>query len=162
MAKAKPDWIKARALYEAGESFRQIASKTFIDHSQIAKVSKKEGWERIDEIPRLVADSVSVAVRKSTLSTPQLDYVDKAVEKQLEGMMFYRTQARKVVQKTMALLDEEPSIVGANTTMKTLKEGLVVEGLVPFYPNAPTINNTNAQQNNSDDLLKKISECLPN
>jgi hypothetical protein len=30
--------------------------------------------------------------------------------------------------------------------MATLKEGLIVEGIVPFYPNAPTITNTNAQQ----------------
>jgi hypothetical protein len=44
MAKSKPDWIKAKALYEAGKSLRQIAAETFIDHSAIGKRAKREGW----------------------------------------------------------------------------------------------------------------------
>jgi hypothetical protein len=45
MAKSKPDWIKAKAMYETGKSLRQIADACFIDNSNISKRAKKEGWQ---------------------------------------------------------------------------------------------------------------------
>lgn len=149
-------------MYEAGKSLRQIAAETFIDHSAIGKMAKKEGWERIDGIPQLIQDAVSVEARKSTLLPQQLDIVDKAVEKQLEGMQFYNTHARIVAKKAVDSLNENMVPMTARQVMQTLKDGMVVEGLVPYYPNAQTINNTNAQQNNSpSEMLKEIAERLP-
>ena len=146
--KKRPDWDKARALFEAGKSYREIEKETFIDASNIAKKAKKEGWEK-DLLPALIKDTVRVKREFTTLSTTQRAVVTTEVEKQLEGLEFYSTQARKVAKIALNILTDEPSIFGAKTAMSTLKEGLIVEGIVPFYPSSTTINNTNAQQNNS-------------
>jgi len=151
MARKKPDWEKARALFEAGKSYREIEKETFIDASNIAKKAKKEDWQK-DFLPALIKDTVRVTRDFTTLSTTQRDVVTTEVNKQLEGLQFYETEARKVAKVAVKILKSEPSIIGAKTAMATLKEGMIVEGLVPFYPNSTTINNTNAQQTNPNPI----------
>ena len=154
MAKIKPDWIKAKALFEVGKSLRDIAKESFIDHSRIGKIAKKEGWERLPGIPQLVTDAVSVEMRKATLCPQVLDIVDKAVDKQLEGMAFYSSHARIVTKIALKSLQQDMTPSNAKTTMATLKEGLIVEGLVPFYPSAPQVNT----QVNTQDSRKTIND----
>ena len=149
MAKVKPNWIKAKAMYEAGKSLRDIAKVTFIDNSNISKKAKAEGWYRDSELPHLISDAVSVNARLTALDLPQLEFITEEIDKQVEGMLFYSSHARKVAKVAIDKLKDEPSIFGAKTAMATLKEGMIVEGLVPFYPNSTTINNSNAQQNNA-------------
>jgi len=60
-------------------------------------------------------------------------------------MQFYTTHARIVSKIALKSLQSDMTNQNAKTAMATLKEGMVVEGLVPFYQNS-TINNTNAQQ----------------
>jgi len=154
MAKSKPDWIKAKAMFEAGKSLRQIAAECFIDNSNISKRAKKDGWQRTAELPQLIADAVSVEKRITALDLPQQTAVTAEIAKQLEGMQFYNTHARIVSKIALKSLQADMTPQNAKTTMSTLKEGLIVEGIVPFYPNAPTINNTNAQQTVVEPVLR--------
>ena len=55
----KGDWDKAKALYEADKSLRQISDETRIDNSNIAKRAKKEEWQR-GVLPKLIEDTARV------------------------------------------------------------------------------------------------------
>jgi len=145
MAKGKPDWVMAKALFESGMSLRKIASVAFIDSSNIAKKAKVEGWKRTTEIPQLIADGVSVQERFTTLELPQQKVVLDAINKQLSGMAFYQSHARKAVKLGFESFKTDPTPIGMKTVLDGMKSGMQVEGLVPFYPSA-TINNVNAQQ----------------
>ena len=46
----------------------------------------------------------------------------------------------------MVALSKDNTPANSKVVME-MKTGMQVEGIVPFYPNAATINNTNAQQN---------------
>lgn len=142
-------WDRARALFEADVSFRDIAKdkRVNIDASNIAKKAKKEGWER-GVLPQIITDTVRVSSEFATLTLPQQEVVATAVEKQLEGMAFYSTNARKIVKIGMVAFSKDPTPLGMKNTLEAMKTGMIVEGLVPFHPNAQVINNTNAQQNN--------------
>ena len=89
------------------------------------------------------------------------DIVNREVDKQLEGMEFYSNSARELAKIGLAAVRKEPTPLGMKTVMDGMKTGMIVEGLVPFYPNAALVNNTNAQQINQSQLLKEIAECLP-
>ena len=150
MAKAA-DWPRARALFEAGKSLREISKDTHIDHSSIGKRAKKEGWG-VDKLPRLIADGVKVHEEISTLNIPQRGVVEAEIARIVEAKKFYATNARKVVKYGVAALSAEPTAQSMKTVLDGMKTGMIVEGLVPFYPDKTTvaISNTNAQQNNSN------------
>lgn len=50
-------WDKAKALFEADKSLRDIEKATGLDNSNIAKKAKAENWQR-GVLPRLIHDSV--------------------------------------------------------------------------------------------------------
>ena len=148
MARAKPDWIMAKALYEKGTSLREISKVVFIDNSNIAKKAKAEGWQRTAELPQLIADGVSVQSRFTALELPQQRVVMDSINKQLAGMDFYQSHARKAVKLGFMALSKNPTESGMKTVLDGMKSGMQVEGLVPFYPNSVVLNNsnTNTQQ----------------
>ena len=68
MAKANPaTWAKARAMFEADKSFRDIAKNCPpLDSSNIAKVAKKEGWQR-GLLPQLIIDKARVEAESARI-----------------------------------------------------------------------------------------------
>lgn len=148
MAKVSPEkWAKAKALFTNGKSYREIGELLNIPFSTVRDRAKSEGWVK-GEIAQVIADTVRVEAKIRTLETAQQEIVRSEVSKQLEGMDFYATNARKVAKVSLTSLAKDQTAANAKIAMETLKTGMVVEGLVPYYPNAATINNTNAQQNN--------------
>lgn len=146
MAKVSPDkWKKAEALRKAGKSYRAISKELNIPPTTLADRAKRDDWDS-NKTEQLIIDAVRVESEIRSLETEQARVVREEVEKQLEGIQFYNTHARIVAKIALKSLHSDMTPANAKTTMSTLKEGLVVEGLVPFYPNAQTINNTNAQQ----------------
>ncbi len=146
---AKPtdkQWAKAKALYGNGKSLREIEKAVGIPYKTVEYRAKKEGWSST-EVARAIQDKVRVEAAILHMDVAQQEIVQQEVQKQLEGMQFYSKNARIVAKIALKTLTEQPCPMNAKTTMATLKEGLIVEGLVPFYPNAQMINNTNAQQN---------------
>jgi len=162
MAKSKPDWIKAKAMYEAGKSLRQIAAECFIDNSNISKRAKKEGWQRTAELPQLIADAVSVERRITALDLPQQSAVTAEIAKQLEGMQFYNTHARIVSKIALKSLQADMTPQNAKTTMSTLKEGMIVEGVVPFYPNGTAIQVNSTGNTSVTEITRKIIDAPGN
>ena len=144
---AKPtdkQWAKAKALYGNGKSLREIEKEVGIPYKTVEYRAKKEGWSST-EVSQAIKDKVRVEAAILHMDFAQQDIVAQEVKKQLEGMQFYNTHARMVSSIAIKSLQADMTNQNAKTAMATLKEGMVVEGLVPFYQNS-TINNTNAQQ----------------
>ena len=154
MAKVS-DWGRARALYEAGKSLREISKDTHIDNSNISKRAKKENWSRTG-LPELIADAVRVHEEITALELPQQGVVTAEIARILEAKKFYATNARKVVKYGISALSAEPTAQSMKTVLDGMKTGMIVEGLVPFYPDKTTvaISNTNAQQNNTSSMTE--------
>jgi hypothetical protein len=149
---AKPtiaQWAKARAIFEAGKSYRDISKELKIPVSTLSDRARIEGWSK-GILGQLIVDSVRVEADIRTLETEQQATVRAAISKQLEGMEFYATNARKIIKMGMHAYAQSPSESGMKTIIEGMKTGMQVEGLVPYYPNQPVINNTNAQQNNQE------------
>jgi len=143
----------AIALYRAGHSLRDCEKLTGINYRKVEREAKKRGVEKGD-LSQLTSSIAKNTAEFVTLSVTEQDSVTKEVAKQLEGMQFYTTHARIVSKIALKSLQADMTPQNAKTTMATLKDGLIVEGIVPFYPNAPTINNTNAQQTVFEPVLR--------
>jgi len=145
---AKPtekQWEKAKALYSNGKSLREIEKAVGIPYKTVEYRAKKEGWSST-EVAQAIQDKVRVEAAILHMDVAQQDLVQQEVQKQLEGMQFYNTHARIVSKIALKSLQADMTPQNAKTTMATLKEGLVVEGLVPFYPAAANVSaNANAQ-----------------
>ncbi|CAK0772834.1 hypothetical protein CCP3SC15_4650002 [Gammaproteobacteria bacterium] len=146
MAKPTPEtWAKAKALFTKGKSYREIGELLNIPFSTVRDKAKSGGWTK-GELAQVIADTVKAEAAIRTLEPAQQDIVRNEVSKQLEGMEFYATHARKVVKMGMVAYSKDPTPIGMKTVLDGMKSGMQVEGIVPFYPNAQTINNANAQQ----------------
>jgi hypothetical protein len=147
MAKKTTDKLldDAIALFRSGKSPRECDKLTGVNYKKVEREAKKRGVTKGD-VSHLVVSMASDKRDFVSLPVSVQDIVSKAVDKQLEGMEFYATNARKVVKMGLMSLKDDPTPSGMKTVMEGMKTGMAVEGLVPYYPNA-VINNTNAQQN---------------
>jgi len=152
MAKTLDDAI---ALFRAGHSPRECEKLTGIQFMKIVREAKKRGVEKGDLI-QLKSSMAENVTKFDTLNDTEQETVTKEVAKQLEGMQFYTTHARIVSKIALKSLQSDMTNQNAKTAMATLKEGMVVEGLVPFYQNS-TINNTNAQQTNIEPMKVNVT-----
>ena len=161
MAKSKPNWVKAKAMFEAGKSFRQIEAETGIDNSNISKRAKKEFWERTAEIPKLIADAVSVQERITALDVPQQAIVTADIKNAVEEMEkkrryqeFLENATHKNLTHMMSkviphkdkngiVIDPQASVLEHVQAQTALNRGS--ELLIGKNPDM-VINNTNAQQ----------------
>lgn len=143
MAKTK-SLDEALNLYAIGKSIRECEKLTGIPKSTIDREAKNRGIIK-GSVGHLITDKIKVEAEIGTLPGTLRDTINEEVDKQLAGMEFYATNARKAVKIGLAALSKEPTPMNTKTVLDAMKNGMIVEGLVPFYPNAPVINN--AQQN---------------
>lgn len=151
---------EAIALFRSGKSPRECDKLTGINYKKIEREAKKRGVEKGD-LSQLTQSLAMDTAKYVSLSVADQDIVTKEVAKQLEGIEFYNTHARMVSKIALKSLQADMTPANAKTAMATLKEGLVVEGLVPYYPNAPQINTqVNTQTVIRDDSKSWISEVI--
>lgn len=158
MAKATANqWAQARALYEAGESLRDISDKTKIDNSNISKRAKKEGWER-GVLPQLADDKARILIEKKAIDEKitallphQREIVETAVIDKLALANYFHNAGIEVAEIALEILREDKTVFNAKNTMETLKTGRAVTGLDSVHANVTTINNTVAQQTNVEE-----------
>ena len=178
MAKATPEiWGKARALFEADKSFRDIAKHCPpLDSSNIAKIAKKEGWQRgvlppiirdkarVDAefttvLPRLISDKVRVDAEFTTLLPQQQEVVVREIDERNKHIKFFTSATIKNCKTMMQKVDDDADFADHKLVQDTLSKGKeTVLGKEP----AQVINNTNAQQNNNDkDYVINIVDAQP-
>jgi hypothetical protein len=142
---------EALALFAAGKSPRECEKLTRFSASTISRKAKERGIIK-GSVTQLITDSVRIGAEIGAQDDAVKELIQSEVAKQLAGMEFYATNARKALKLGMLSLINDPTTSGSKTMMETMKTGMIVEGLVPFYPNATVINNTNAQQNNITEI----------
>jgi hypothetical protein len=146
-------WAEARALFEFGESLRDIEKKLKISYSVISKRAKKENWQA-DSLQQLATDKALNLIEKktideaiATLQPKSRHIVESVAMDKLVLANYFHDAGKEVAEIAMQALRDEPSTYNAKNTMETLKTGRVVTGLDAMHANAATINNLNAQQN---------------
>ena len=147
MAKTLDDAI---ALFRAGHSPRECDKLTGINYKKIEREAKKRCVTKGD-LSQLTSSITRDTRAFVKLSVSEQDIIKNNVAKQLEGMQFYQTHARKVVESGVESYLVEPNPNAMKAILDGMKSGMQVEGLVPFYQSAQQINNTNAQQNNNEE-----------
>lgn len=138
---------EALALLASGKSPRECEKLTGISATTIRRKATERGVVK-GEVAQLITDTVRVSAEIGAQNGAVQELIQSEVSKQLEGMEFYASNARKIVKIGMVAFSKDPTPLGMKNTLEAMKTGMVVEGLVPFHPNAAVINNTNAQQNN--------------
>jgi hypothetical protein len=142
MAKTIDDAI---ALLASGKSQRECEKLTGIPRSTIDREAKKRGIAK-GSMGQLISDKVRVESEIGALSEPMQLLVNAEVIKQLDGMDFYATNARKVIKVGIIAYSKAPSPMGMKTVIDGMKSAMQVEGLVPFHPSSAAITNNNANQ----------------
>ena len=72
-------WDKARALFEAGKSFREIEKETGLNYKTVERKSKSDDWirgilsQRIEDMARVKADFVTLDVSQQLVVTTESD-----------------------------------------------------------------------------------------
>jgi hypothetical protein len=156
MAKAKPasteQWAKAKALFETGKSLSEIHTETSIDRATISKRAKLEGWEKC-KFQQLIQDGARVAEAISTLDSTAQQVVAKEIDELAKAREFYSKASQKVAMMAVKSMGNDPKPIDCKIVADTLVSTMRVSGVVPYYPtSSTTINNTNAQQNNSEQV----------
>ena len=84
MAKAtQAQWDKAKALFEAGKSLREIELATGISKDSIGREAKKSEWQR-GELRQLIQDSVRVSEGLRQLNETAREVVSNEVKKAVD------------------------------------------------------------------------------
>ena len=143
----KPEaWDKARALFEAGKSLRDIEQQTKIPKGTIEYRAKKEDWQK-GCLGQLITDKSSVDAKFQSLNQTQKTVVLNEVERLNKLKEFFSDKAIEVSNVALKSLERNPSTKAAFETMQTLEKGMKVSGVVPFYP-----NQKKASENNNENL----------
>lgn len=146
------DWEKAKALYEADKSLRQISDETGIDNSNISKRAKKENWQR-GVLPQLIADTARVREEFTALLPHQQQVVESEVAERLRHIEFFKKSTMKNLSTMMRKVDETITIQEHTQAQNALQKGKETI-LGKDIDTAIQINNT--QQNTSD--FKNLSD----
>lgn len=154
MARATANqWAQAKALYEAGESLRDIENETKINNGNISKRAKKEGWQR-GKLQQITADKVLNLIEKkaideriTALSKQEREIVEIAVIDKLALANYFHDAGKEVAEIALQALRDEPTPNNAKATMEALKAGRIVTGLDAMHASAANISNTIATQN---------------
>jgi hypothetical protein len=144
-------------LFATGKSSRECEKLTGIPKSTVDREAKKRGVIK-GSVGHLIADKVKVEAEIGTLPGTLKTLVNDEVNKQLAGMEFYQTNARKAVKMGLIALSKNPTESGMKTVLDGMKSGMQVEGLVPFYPSSSVFNNVNAQ--NNEEKIVKIEQVI--
>lgn len=149
---AKPTqekWDKAKALFEAGKSFRDIDKMLGIPFSTIKYRADKEGWEQ-GKIEQLIIDKTKVLENFAQLNSVQKEVVQKEVEDRLRHITFFNNATIKNLSVMMKKIDEDTGIVEHKIAQDALSKGKeTVLGKTP---------DTAIQINNSADAKPLVTE----
>ena len=165
MAKSSPEILaKARALFEAGKSLREIETATNVNYVTLSRLAKKEGWKK-GELKQLVSSMARNKAHFETLEAVQKETVSELADSDAKRILNFKSRRDKIAELAYDRIESElltcevqhvkPLIEAAD------KAGVMVEIAPRFNPNATTINNTNAQQNNTvdaeqDAIIKRV------
>jgi hypothetical protein len=145
MAKVKPEvWEKAKALREAGKSYREIERLLNIPFMTISDRAKKEGWE-VGKTVQLIKDTIRVESEIRTLETVQQEVVRDEVDKQIKMLEFFNNSTLRNCSIMMKKVNSDTDFYGHNSVQNTLLKGK--ETCFGKMPDT-VITNTNAQQTN--------------
>lgn len=136
----------ALAAYRMGLSPNECEKKYFINYKKVAREARKRGYTKGD-LSSLTQELVRVREEIVQLPGQQQDTIGQEADRILNAKLFYANSARKVANIALSSLASDATPANAKAAMDVLHKGLVVESVVPYYPSAATINNTNAQQN---------------
>jgi hypothetical protein len=142
MAKAtEKEWARAKALFEAGKSLRDISDTVGIPFKTIDYRSKKEVWQK-GVLTQLISDTARVSQEFSTLEVAQQQVVSKEVSFKLMAEEFFNQATMKNCKVMMRKVTEETDIVGHRIAQETLNKGR--ENILGKLPDSTT----NVQINN--------------
>lgn len=156
---------KARVLFEAGKSLREIENATKISRATLDRTSKKENWAK-GELRQLVSSMAQDRAHFETLETVQKEVVSQLVDDDSKRLLNFRRRRDKIAELAYDRLEKEIpycEIQHVKPLIEAADKVSVMIGDNPrFNPNASIVNNnTNAQQNNSaesirDEIIKRV------
>jgi hypothetical protein len=154
------DWAKARALFEAGKSFREIDEATGINYKSVERTSKKEAWQK-GILSQLISDKTRVEAEFVTLESAQAEVVTNEVSERLKHIDWFTKAGLKVASMAVKSMGSDPKPIDCKIVADTLVSTMKVTGVVSYYPAATSItnNNLNAQQNIDsvqDEILNRV------
>jgi hypothetical protein len=160
---AKPtelQWQRAKSLYEADKSLREIEKETNINYRTIDRQAKKEGWKK-GSLSQLIVDAARVQKEFVTLDATQQQIVSQEVSQRLRHEQFFTNATLKNLTVMMKKVDDTASIAEHSQAQTALAKGKeVVLGKAP--DTAVQINNNNALNLKSltDDELAQMEALL--
>jgi len=158
MAIKQKKWDEAKVMFEGGKNPQFIADKLGIERSTIAKKAKTLGWEK-GKNHKLIVKDVQVIAEKSQLNSQELGFHNAEVEEQVKNLRFIHHATLKNASVMMKKVDEDTSHQEHKFVQETLNKAGEALGVVE-KGNSVNINNTNAQQNNADDLQCSVVAAL--
>lgn len=153
MAYSAEQWAEAKALFEAGESLRDIEKKVKISYSVISKRAKKENWQA-NILQQIATDKALNLIEKrtidekiATLEPKSRAIVESVAFDKLTLANYFHDAGKEVAEIALQALRDEPTPNNAKAAMETLKAGRIVTGLDEMHASAAKITNTVATQN---------------
>ena len=136
MAYSIEKWERAKAYFESGQyTLSQINQKTGISISKISERAKKEKWEKGKNADYIEAKK-TIAEKKGKERENIISVLDEIADEKTKHLLYFQNSAIKNQQKANELLE-------------------FAEDLSDLDAHSRITANTNAQQNNTQIIIKK-------
>lgn len=176
MAYSETQWEKAKGYYEAGLSLSKITEKTTIARNTISQRAKREQWEHGKNADYIEAKEL-IATKKGTEKEQAVLILDEIADENIRRKNLVYGASEKIVQATSKMLDKGKKQVvvkvkeyskesGSSESLDVIDQELdpqdlknlsdtvdkasLTLGVNPRHAPKIELNNTNAQQNNTE------------
>jgi hypothetical protein len=140
-------WEKAKVLFEAGKSLREIEQETGIPRPTINRTSKKQGWQK-GELRQLVASMANDRAIFETLETFQKEVVSELVDTESRRLINFKKQRDRIAELAFERIAKELPICEVQH-IKSLVEAADKNCIMAeIAPRGGNINVTQATQVN--------------
>lgn len=144
-------WDEAKAMFEGGAEFKDIAYKTKIERTTISKKAKRDGWNK-SQNSQLIDKEINVLLEKSQLNSHEITYHEAEVSRKVEFYKELDSFTVKTMRKAGDLMDEVDNGVNFKAIIDGVDKHSVTLGVSQRHANGVQISNTNAQQTNNAHL----------
>lgn len=135
-------WDKAKALFEAGKSLRDIEGQTGINYRTVARRAADDGWIK-GRLSQLIDDSVRIKSEIVTFNDVTREVVTKEVDERTKHIQFFNNATLKNLSVMMKKINDDTDIVEHRVAQEAISKGR--DTVIGKQPDT-VVNNTNAQQ----------------
>jgi hypothetical protein len=155
--RVKEDSNEVRAMYETGHKKAIDLSKEYdIPRNTLSRWIKEELWNISEQTDKAISKHIEVMEHFTEQTEQTQKAMTKIVKEKTSHLDFINNATKKNLKSMMKKVKKETTIFEHKAVQETIDKGAITLGVAQRHANT-TINNNNAQQNNTQQDIQGYS-----